>query len=92
MGDWLAHALERHDVLRALADTFGNPVLAQMVPFGEAPHGLEVALDLARGAVVWLDPARYESAGDGVAATVAESVDAFVRAQLAAAPVVASTR
>jgi hypothetical protein len=85
VGDWLVHALERHDVLRALADTYGNPALAHLVPFGEAAGGLEVALDLARGAVVLLDPSRYDSPGEGVAAVVAEGVESFLRAQLAAA-------
>jgi hypothetical protein len=89
VGDWLGHALERHATMRALADTHGNPVLASMVPFGDTPDGLEVALDLGAAPeprVVWLDPGRYDD-GPGVVVRVdAPSLEQYLRARLAGSP------
>jgi hypothetical protein len=83
VGDWLAHAIDRHRMLRHLATVHNNPILAGMIPFGDTDHGLEVALDLFTviPRVVWLDPLHYETAS-AVATEVADSIEAFILSSL----------
>jgi hypothetical protein len=85
MCDWLAHAMERHAAMRALADAHGNLLLGAMVPFGDTEHGVEVAVDLRmeRPRIVWLDPSRYDGGETALVAVAAESIDTYVGARLA---------
>jgi hypothetical protein len=85
VGDWLAHALDRHEALCALADAHRNPSLTTMVPFADTPRGFEIALDLASetGRIVWLDPARFESVDGAVVTVCAASIEAYVRDRIA---------
>ena len=84
VGDWLAHARERHLVMQSLADGLGNPSLADMVPFGDTSQAFEVALERVSGHVVWLDPSRYDCGNEAVIAVVGESVEAWLEAMNAA--------
>ncbi len=67
--------------------------LAAMVPFGDTPEGLEVALELCATTgprVVWLDPAGFDSGDTAIVAVEAASVEAYVASRLGDDPRVAS--
>ena len=81
-GDWLGLALARHHAMRALTDAYDNPLLARTVPFADSPDGLELALDLGEGAIIALDPARYDHGADAVRSVLAPDATRFVRALL----------